>query len=212
VAADSSELSGFELAELPRAFLEEIEKHFRASVINLTNPLDLGDLFDLEVYGQILEQTLQLPNVDGVIFLHTASGPEIQQSRTLLERVMDMVKRYDKPVAYYVSTTAAEVNYLRQTYGFPIFTAVVETIRAMEMSYLHFSRMQQIRSDEKTPAFEVDTEAVHKLINHAHSEKRDLLLSESMQQRLKRRVKLLRKWVIPLRSRSSQNKSPINRM
>jgi acetyltransferase len=99
VAADSSELSGFELAELPRAFLEEIEKHFRASVINLTNPLDLGDLFDLDVYGQILERTLQLENVDGVVFLHTTSGTEIHTSRSLLERVIDMVKRYDKPVA-----------------------------------------------------------------------------------------------------------------
>jgi acyl-CoA synthetase (NDP forming) len=181
VAADSSELSGFELAELPRPFFEEIEKHFRASVIKLTNPLDLGDLFDLDVYGQILEQTLQLENVDGVVFLHTASGPEIQTSRMLLERVMEMVKRYDKPVAYYVSTTAQEVNYLRQTYGFPIFTAVVETIRAMEMSYRHHSRLQEIHSAEQTPIYEVNHEAVHDLIDHACSEQRDLLLSESMQ-------------------------------
>ena len=181
VAADSSELSGFELAELPRPFLEEIEKHFRASVIKLNNPLDLGDLFDLEVYGQILEQTMQLPNVDGVVFLHTASGPEIQPSRILLERVMELVKRYDKPVVYYVSTTAQEVNYLRQTYGFPIFTAVVETIRALEMSYNHYIRLQEIRSAEQAPIFEVNHAAVRNLIDHAQSEKRDLLLSESMQ-------------------------------
>jgi acyl-CoA synthetase (NDP forming) len=181
VAADSSELSGFELAELPRPFLEEIEKHFRASVIKLNNPLDLGDLFDLDVYAQILERTLQLENVDGVVFLHTASGPEIQPSRMLLERVMEIVKRYDKPVAYYVSTTAAEVNYLRQTYGFPIFTAVVETIRAMEMSYKHYSRMQEIRSAEQAPVFKVNRNKVRKLIDQAKSEGRDLLLSESMQ-------------------------------
>ncbi|OGO29590.1 MAG: hypothetical protein A2136_07710 [Chloroflexi bacterium RBG_16_54_11] len=181
VAADSSELSGFELAELPRPFLEEIEKHFRASVIRLTNPLDLGDLFDLDVYAQILERTLQLPNVDGVVFLHTASGTETQASRDLLERVIELVKRYDKPIAYYVSTTAGEVNHLRQTYGFPIFTAVVETIRAMEMSYRHYSRLQQMRTDEQSPAFEVDRAAVRSLIAHARSEQRDLLLSESMQ-------------------------------
>lgn len=181
VAADSSELSGFELAQLPRAFLEEIEKHFRASVIKLTNPLDLGDLFDLDVYGQILEQTLQLENVDGVVFLHTTSEQEILATRTLLERVIELVKRCDKPVAFYVSSTAAEVNYLRQTYGFPIFTAVVETIRAMEMSYHHYSRMQEIRSAEQTPTFEVNREAVRNLINHARSEQRDPLLSESMQ-------------------------------
>jgi acyl-CoA synthetase (NDP forming) len=181
VAADSSELSGFELADLPRTFLDEIEKHFRASVIKLTNPLDLGDLFDLDVYGQILERTLQLANVDGVVFLHTASEREIQTSRTLLERVIELVDRYDKPVAYYVSTTAAEVNYLRQTYGFPVFTAVVETIRAMEVSYRHYSRMQEIRSAEQTPTFDVNRNAVRSLLDHAREQQRDLLLSEAMQ-------------------------------
>jgi acyl-CoA synthetase (NDP forming) len=181
VAADSSELSGFELAKLPQVFLDSIEKHFRASVIKLTNPIDLGDLFDWDVYTQILEQTLKLENVDGVIFLHTASEPEILPSRKLLERVMELVKHYNKPVAYYVSSSAQEVNYLRQTYAFPIFTAVVETIRALEMSYRYYSRMQEIRSAEPSPSFEVNRKAVRELINHARSEHRDLLLSESME-------------------------------
>ncbi|NJD59087.1 MAG: acetate--CoA ligase family protein, partial [Anaerolineae bacterium] len=181
VAADSSELSGFELADLPRSFLEEIEKHFRASVIKLTNPVDLGDLFDWDVYAQILEGALKLSNVDGVVFLHTASEREIDASRRLLERVIALGKQYDKPVAYYVSTSAQEVNYLRQTYAFPIFTAVVETIRALEMSYRHYSRMQEIRSAEQTPEFEVDHEAVRRMINQAREEGRDLLLSESME-------------------------------
>ena len=64
---------------------------------------------------------------------------------------MELTKRYDKPIAYYVSTSAQEVNYLRQTYAYPIFTAVVETIRALEMSYRYYSRMQEIRSAEQTP-------------------------------------------------------------
>ncbi len=181
VAADSSELSGFELAKLPQSFLEEIERHFRASVIKLTNPVDLGDLFDLDVYAQILEQTLKLDNVDGVVFLHTASEREIEASRKLLERVMELTRRYDKPIAYYVSTNAQEVNYLRQTYAYPVFTAVVETIRALEMSYRYYSRMQEIRSAEQTPSFNVNQDAVRSLIDHGRQEKRDLLLSESMQ-------------------------------
>jgi acyl-CoA synthetase (NDP forming) len=181
VAADSSELSGFELAQLPQSFLDEIAKHLRASVIKLTNPVDLGDLFDWDVYAQILEQALRLPNVDGVVFLHTASEREIQPSRKLLEKVIELAKKYEKPVAYYVSTSAQEVNYLRQTYPFPIFTAVVETIRALEMSYRYYSRIQEIRNAEASPAFEVEQEAVRKLIDAARAEQRDLLLSESMQ-------------------------------
>jgi acyl-CoA synthetase (NDP forming) len=181
VAADSSEISGLELAKLPQSFLDEIEKHLRASVIKLTNPVDLGDLFDWDVYAQILERALRLPNVDGVVFLHTASEQEIQASRKLLEKVIELEKKYDKPVAYYVSTSAKEVNYLRQTYPFPIFTAVVETIRALEISYRYYNRIQEIRNAEATPTFEVDQQAVRDLISQARTEQRDLLLSESMQ-------------------------------
>jgi acyl-CoA synthetase (NDP forming) len=49
IAADACELLGFDLAPFPESFLREIEKNFRASVIRLTNPLDLGDLFDVEL-------------------------------------------------------------------------------------------------------------------------------------------------------------------
>ncbi len=181
IAADACELSGFSLAHFPDSFLRQIEQHFRASVIRLTNPLDLGDLFDLEVYAQIVEQTLQLEGVDGIVFLHTSlSGTEHQASRILLERVMQMVKRYDKPVAFYISTSAQEAGALKQTYDYPIFTQVVETVRALEISHRYYQQLQEIREPEEIPAFDVDRAAAQELIRQAATEKRDLLLSEAV--------------------------------
>lgn len=181
IAADACELSGFELAPFPDSFLREIEKHFRASVIRLTNPLDLGDLFDLDVYAQIIERTLQLPDVDGVVFLHTSlSEPENQTSRLLLERIMKLVHQYEKPVAYYISTATQEVTYLKQKYQFPIFTQVVETVRALEMSHYYFNRYQVVHADEQMPECHPDRAAVTTLIENARAEQRDLLLSEAM--------------------------------
>lgn len=181
LAADACELSGFELAHFPESFLREIEKHFRASVIRLTNPLDLGDLFDLDVYAQIIEQTLQLEGVDGIVFLHTSlSEAEHQASRILLERMVKMVERYKKPVAFYISTAAHEADTLKQTYDFPIFTQVVETIRALEISHRYDQQLQEIRVAEELPTFEVDQAAVRTLLERAKAEKRDLLLSEAV--------------------------------
>lgn len=181
IAADACELSGFDLADFPESFLTEIEKHFRASVIKLTNPLDLGDLFDLDVYAQIVEQTLQLDGVDGVVFLHTSlSEAEHRSTRLLLERVVDMIERYNKPVAFYISTAAQEVSYLKQTYNFPLFTQVVETIRALEMSYHYCTTRDEIRNPEQPSRYEVDTQAARALIAGAQSEGRDLLLSEAV--------------------------------
>ncbi len=182
IAADSCELSGFKLAKLPPPFLREIEKHFRASVINLTNPLDLGDLFDLNVYAQIVEQTIQLESVDGVVFLLTSiSDSENEASRELLEHIIEIVRKYEKPIAYYISTSAQEVNYLKQNYDFPIFTQVVETIRALEINEQFTKISEEITPEQEIPQFEVDRSQVKELIDTAHSQNRDLLLSESIE-------------------------------
>jgi acetyltransferase len=181
IAADATELAGFNLAHFPKSFLREIENHFRASVIRLTNPLDLGDLFDLNVYAQIVEQTLQLEDVDGIVFLHTSlSDSENLTSRKLLERMIELVEKYDKPVAYYISAAAEEVNYLKQNYDFPIFTQVVETIRALEMSHHYHVQSAKIHTKAETPVYEVTRELVKDLISAAIAEQRDLLISEAL--------------------------------
>ncbi len=182
IAADACELSGFQLAHFPASFLREIEKHFRASVIKLTNPLDLGDLFDLNVYAQIAEQTLQLDEVDGLVFLHTAiSEAENRATRMLLERIIELVKKYDKPVAFYVSTSAQEVVNLKANYPFPIFTQVVETVRALEMSYASHTGMGKVHAGEAIPTFPVDQAKVRSLLGSAQAVGRDLLLTEALQ-------------------------------
>jgi acetate---CoA ligase (ADP-forming) len=181
IASDACELSGFQLAHLPDSFLREIEQHFRASVIRLTNPLDLGDLFDLDLYGRIVEQTLQLESVDGVVFLHTSlSESEHLKSRSLLERLMELSEKYDKPVAYYLSADSAEISYLKQNYNFPIFTAVVETVRALEISHSYCCRLRRDDPDREPPQFEVEREVVEEIVRNAGAEGRDLLLTEAV--------------------------------
>jgi acetyltransferase len=182
IAADATELAGFNLAHFPESFLREIEKHFRASVIRLTNPLDLGDLFDLNVYAQIVEQILQLEDVDGVVFLHTSlSEAENQTSRELLDRMIELVEKYDKPVAYYISAAAEEVNYLKQNYDFPIFTQVVETIRALEMSHHYHVQYELVHSEQEIPVYEVNRSGVKSVLESAEGENRDLLIDEALQ-------------------------------
>lgn len=181
IAADACELCGFDLAPFPDQFLREIEKHFRASVIRLTNPLDLGDLFDLELYAKIIEQTLQLKDVDGVVFLHTSlSAAEDLTSRSLLERIIQLVQQYNKPVAYYLSANATEITYLKQNYHYPIFTQVVETVRALEMSEYYYEQYQKVHDHDEIPIFKTERAAVRELLEAAQREQRSLLLSEAL--------------------------------
>jgi acetyltransferase len=182
IAADACELMGFDLAPFPESFLREIEKNFRASVIRLTNPLDLGDLFDLELYGQIVERTLQLEGVDGVVFLHTSlSDAENLTSRLLLERLKALSQQYQKPVAYYLSAAYEEIAYLKKNYDFPIFTAVVETVRALRISHQHCCLSWRAHAGETVPRFETNRQAAGDVIQTAKQEGRNLLLSEALE-------------------------------
>ena len=182
IAADACEMSGFSLAPFPKEFLEEIEKHFRASVIKLTNPLDLGDLFDLEIYLKIIDRTLAQKEVDGIVFLHTFNAAfEGPRSRELFQKVTELSQRYDKPVAIYVSTEDQEVNYLKRNFNYPIFTQVVETVRALGINRRHYAESQRLRRPEEISSFTVDREKVRSLLEMARAEKRDLFLHEALE-------------------------------
>ena len=181
IAADACELSGFTLAPFPEEFIAAIEQRFRASVIRLTNPLDLGDLFDLDVYAEIIERTVRQPWADGVFFLHTStSETERDETRELLRRVSMISSQHDKPIAFYLSTSADETAYLKRTFDFPIFTQIVETIRALELSHQCYREQQVIHAEEQMPHFGVDREAVQTLVGNAGMRGRDLLLHEAV--------------------------------
>jgi len=191
IAADACETSGLTLAEFPQDFLEEIEKHFRASVIKLTNPLDLGDLFDLEIYLKIIDRTLAQGGVDGIVFLHTFNATfEGQKSRDLFNRVIELSKRYDKPVAIYVSTEDQEVSYLKKNLPHPVFTQVVETVRALELNRRYHAEKERRQQPVEIPSFAVNQKGARILLEKAGGEKRDLLLHEG--------AEILRSYGIPI--------------
>jgi len=180
IAADACEMSGFKLAPFPKEFIEEIERHFRASVIKLTNPLDLGDLFDLEIYQKIIDRTLAQKDVDGIVFLHTfLAGAEGEKSRQLFQRITELTKKYEKPVALYVSSEIEEVNWLRKNLDYPVFTQVVETVRALELNRWYHAEIQRLRQPEEIPRYPADKNLARELLKSAVEEKRDLLLHEA---------------------------------
>ena len=180
IAADACEYVGFKLAQFPEEFIEEIEKHFRASVIKLTNPLDLGDLFDLDIYLRIIERTLSEAGVDGIVFLHTIipliEGPK---SRELLTRIRELSKQYEKPVAVYVSTEDQEVAWLKRNLNYPVFTQVVETVRALELNYRYYAEIEYTREPRKMDSFRVNRDLAGSFLEKAKKEKRDLFLHEA---------------------------------
>ena len=69
IAADEIGKAGMNFASLPGSFFDDVRRVVRADVIKLGNPLDLGDVFEIDAYLEIMEKVMEVPGVDGVIFL-----------------------------------------------------------------------------------------------------------------------------------------------
>jgi len=179
VAADSAERYGFRLYPLTQNLRKRIHSYFRAKVIQPTNPLDLGDLFDFDLYTKILEQVLKIKTVDGIIFQHAAVGEEMQPSRRLIHTAKELSLRYQKPVAFCYLTEEEELAFIKRAFDYPIFIEPEDALSALAISRDHY-RKQKI-SKEKPPSYPVDSRRVKRLIQKAKKEKRDLLLSEAFE-------------------------------
>lgn len=179
IAADACAHYGFELPPFPKGFLERIESHFRARVIRLQNPLDLGDLFDLGFYENIVEEMLKREDVDGVLLGHGYhKGFEEADSRLLIQKVNQLIDRYQKPVAVVIFTEAVEIDYLRRHSKIPIFTAPENAMRAFHLSHRWTSKMQRPLSGDATVTIEGDR---IRDILHGAGERPFLSLAESLE-------------------------------
>lgn len=179
IAADACGHYGFSLPRFPDEILKKVESRLRAHVIRLQNPLDLGDLFELEFYAFIVEEMLKRDEVDGVVLVHGYQAAfEREASRTLIKRVEGLVEQYQKPVACVIFAAALERDYIRKSVKIPIFSAPENAMRAFNLSYrwslrkpspLQAPSLDRIRRDR---AGEVLARG---------QERRHLLLHESLQ-------------------------------
>lgn len=179
VAADSAERHGFRLLPPDRNLQERFHSFFRAKVIQPTNPLDLGDLFNFDLYTNILEQVLKFPVVDGILFMHGATAEEKEPSRSFIQAVKDLSFRYQKPVALQYNTDEEELAYIKRALDYPIFTEPEDALAALAISREHYRKLNILK--EKSPAFSVDRDRVKSLFKKARDEKRGLLLPEALE-------------------------------
>jgi acetate---CoA ligase (ADP-forming) len=136
MAADAVEASGFRLAPISDELLTSTRSLFRADVIALTNPLDLGTIFDFELYARIVEESVRALDPDALLLVHAYHGDnsDNEMSRRLVHRLRKLSHELDKPVAFCVFTQQENVKALRQEMDFPIFTEIEAAVRALAAS------------------------------------------------------------------------------
>lgn len=178
LAADAAEKNNFSLAPFKKELMDEISKHFRASVINLTNPLDLGDVFDYDLYLKIIEATAKEDNVHAVVFIHVCfSSAEIPQSKALIEKTYELSQKYNKPILVCMEMDTQDLRQLRHQLKFPVLNSPLETIKSLALLRdFQYEKKREV----KLPELKIDYKSSKKIIDQCLKEKRSPNLDEGL--------------------------------
>ncbi|MEA1922276.1 MAG: acetate--CoA ligase family protein, partial [Pseudomonadota bacterium] len=135
VAADAAAALNFKLPGLSDDFIAKISRQFRAAVIKLTNPLDLGDIFDIDFYVTILEMALERDDVDGVVLNHVFQAEsELTATKRLAHQVEDLSARYNKPVTLVLFSSVGAISQVMEDVSIPIFSEPLIALEALSLS------------------------------------------------------------------------------
>ncbi len=131
IAADAAERHGFRLPPIPEEFARRVRSLFRADVIALTNPLDLGVIFDFDLYARIVEECLQALSPDAILLINTYSSSEAEGGRRLARRVEEIVRETGRPIALCVYAQGDEALRVQQEVGLPVFAEIEDAVRGL---------------------------------------------------------------------------------
>ena len=153
LAGDAAHRHGFEAAKLSDGFFDLV-KSKKINVIRTTNPVDVGDVYSLNAYGEIIEKALKEKNVDGVAFVATFS-PETDglAMKEALRRTNTLMQRYEKPVVFCMVTNKDQWFLMKEVSDFPTFTDVDEALKALALSREHFKRLGRETFGRKNMSF-----------------------------------------------------------
>ncbi|UCF61703.1 MAG: acetate--CoA ligase family protein, partial [Anaerolineaceae bacterium] len=133
-AADTAERYGFNLPSLPDAFIAAVRTLFSADVIAPTNPLDLGVIYDFQLYAQIVEQSLQALSPDAVLLINTYNQHEAGGARQLARRVGEIVRELGYPIAVCNYTDVDDIQHIQDEIGYPVFDDIHSALRGLASS------------------------------------------------------------------------------
>ncbi len=134
IAADFVEKYGFRLAPLPEDFVGAVRALFRADVIAPTNPLDLGVIFDFDLYARIVEHALRMIRPDAVLLINTYSRTEAEGAHRLAHQVDAIIRETGMPVALCAYGEGGIARELIGQVSIPVFLDMEQAVRALAAS------------------------------------------------------------------------------
>lgn len=148
--ADLCEKAGFTFADPGKEFYEEIGKFTNAGVIKLSNPLDLGDIYNPESTASVINLVLHNENVDGAVYV--TQNPQMPKDDDVFNRMfktdisMDVtgsIRSSGKPLAACLYGPSKTINRVKKNVNVPIFNSPESMIRIMKLQQSYHAKKAQ---------------------------------------------------------------------
>jgi acyl-CoA synthetase (NDP forming) len=169
VAAYAAKRYGFTLPPLDPELADFIHESSRSKIIKPGNPIDLGDIFDFQVYSRVMEALGRDPEVDAVLLNYgPVYDPEREAAREMARHLIDKSRATGKPLAITVCATLEEEEFFREELGVPVYHFPGQAIQGLAFSREFYLRPEPDDPGREQPSFQV--EAITSLLTAAPAE------------------------------------------
>ena len=181
ITADACAKYGLNMIDFSEEYIDTLKQIYKTRVIAHQNPLDLGEIFDYTIFISIVEETLKLPDVHGIIFNHLYQASyEGESSRTFLDALGKLVKQYKKPVYVSLTSNAEEITDISKNNSFPSFSTPLQAAEAYHMSRMYNERSSKRRNRGKVVSFDVNHDSIKLIGEQCDSEGREPNTNEAL--------------------------------
>lgn len=138
ISADAAYRYGFNLPRFSDDTLQMVRQKSRAGIIRFANPLDLGDIFDLDFYIEIIGQILEDKGIDGLMIKHDYQRVvDTSSTQALIRAAQRVSENHSKPVMVCLAPEYDEWFLMKHTTDFPVFSDPDEALKALAVSFRH---------------------------------------------------------------------------
>jgi acetate---CoA ligase (ADP-forming) len=141
---------GFEFADPGKPFYEGLQKYSNAGVIHFRNPLDMGDIYDANLYAHIFYEAMHSDGVDGAVYVsqwpHMPRGEDVFYKMfhtDLSKEATGTMLSSGKPLGICLFGLAKTISTIKQRIQFPIFDRIDELMLALRRQCEYHVRREQ---------------------------------------------------------------------
>jgi acyl-CoA synthetase (NDP forming) len=142
--------------------------------------LDMGDIFDLKLYPQIIEKILQQPDIHGIVYIHVSHMlMEKKDTVQLMKRLAELTYQYKKPIVITIEVPHTFYPALMKESTYPFFMDPVGAFKALTFQYRYTLCRQKTEHTVKETVFPLK-ENVKSWIKGIYQKDRQPLLHEAL--------------------------------